>query len=259
MRDAIGAVRHDNLDRYQTGFSDGLEAMQIAFDWQANDNEKRCCMYLPDSEKRAVHLKKQDAHFCSGANEVAQHLFHDSARVADSIEWIKHFPNDPIVQGVISATYPDEKIFKPGSLEHCMAWSDFNIQRIAQHRLVLAVCSKLLFDAHAFKHLIEPLERMQDKVWRTKERLKAIHLQLVVLEGNPAKIQALRESMLHNIRLENRSTGHFYGHFNAQHSNGSESEARFRDEALRHVQAGFQPSIDSALLANTSYSDLGLI
>lgn len=256
LRDAIGAVNRDIFDRHQPEASTGLEALQIAFDWQANDNESRVAMFLRHDKKRAEHLDQQNANFFAEVNAIAEQVFDNKKSWPEPVEWTKHFPNNPTVHGVVATLFPDEKKLKPGSFEHCLAWSDFNVQRIAQHQLTLAICSGLVRDTHQFKHLEAPLVRAKASVWRQQGQLDGTRMQLILLEGDPTKIQALREEILDHIRLENRSTSHFYGHFNVQSAGSTDCDKRFRDEALRNVQARFESG--DATMAKASYSDLGL-
>lgn len=257
LRDAIGAVNRDSFDRHQQEASIGLEALQIAFDWQANDNESRMAIFLRNEKKRTAHLEEQNSKFREGINAIAEQVF-DKKSWPEPAEWTKHFPEYSIAHGVVPLSFPDEKKLRAGSFEHCFAWSDFNIQRIAQHEFTLAICSELVRDSHQFKHLEVPLTRAKAFVWRQQSRLDGNRMQLILLEGDPTKIQAVREEILDSVRLENRSTSHFYGHFNTQSMGSSDCDKRFRDEALRQVQAGFSLSTEVAATKQTSYSDLGL-
>ena len=258
LRDAIGAINHDSFDRYQPESSLGLQAMQIAFDWQANDNESRITMILKDSKKRAAHFNLQNEKFRTEVNTIAERVFDNKQSWPEPTEWTKHFSQYPTSHGVPPAMMPSDKDMKPGSFEYCMAWSDFNIQRIAQHRLTLAICSSLIMDAHNFKHLETPLVRARAWVWSQTASFEATRMQLIMLEGDPAKIQAVREEMLDDIRRENYSTDHFYGHFNGQSGRSTETDTRFRSEALRHVQLGFESHSFNPAAGSIVYSDLGL-
>lgn len=255
LRAAIGAFNHDSFDRHQPEGSNSLEALQIAFDWQATENETNVSVWLRNDKKRAAHLEEQDAKFRTQVNEILVQHFDDKKSWPESPEWTKHFPGHPTAHGVPPAPYPDEEKLKSGSFEHCMAWSDFNIQRVTQHRITLAICSQLVMDTHSFKHLQEPLARAKSWAWRRAGQLEATRVQLIILEGDPAKIQALREETLNEIRSDRHSVNHFYTHFNDQGAGGTEGDKRFRAEALRHVQSGLDTG---AAATNVSYSDLGL-
>lgn len=259
LRDAVGALSRDMFNRHHPEATTGLEAAQIAFDWKANDNEERFRSFLRGDKKFNEHLEKQNANFCAAVDAIAEYAFDYRTSWPEPTEWTKHFPNRPTMHGVIAAKYPDEKKFKEGSFENSMAWSDFNIQRMAQHRLTLSICSDLVIDSHVFKHLQAPL--VNAGAWaRSQARdLDNTRMQLILLEGDPNKIQALREEIMNEFRKDNRSTGHFYGHFNDPNGSGStEAEKRFKTAALRHVQAGFEPGNGSQAKTDLSYSDLGL-
>ena len=255
LREALGAINRDSFNRHYPDNTSGLEALQIAFDWQASQNEDSLKMWLPSEKKQKAEIESRDAQFRKFVDEVAGREFEDNATWPESPEWTKHFPNNPTARGVAPAPFPDEKKLKTGSFEHCLAWSDFNIQRMTQHRLVLDICARILMDTHAFKHLEAPLARAKSWSWSKTGQLQATRMQLIILEGDPAKIQALREESLRDIRAGNRSVHHFYSHFNDQRAGGTEGDKRLRAEALRRVQAGLDTG---AAATDPSYSDLGL-
>lgn len=254
LRDALGAINRDSFNRHYPEATSGLEALQIAFDWQAGQNEDHLRLWLRTEKKQAAEIEARNTQFRAFVDEIAGREFEDNATWPESPEWTKHFPEHPTARGVPPAPFPEDMKLKTGSFEHCLAWSDFNIQRMKQHRLVLDICARILMDSHAFKHLEAPLARAKNWSWNKTGQLEATRMQLIVLEGDPAKIQALREESLRDVRAENRSVHHFYSHFNDQGAGGTDGDKRFRSEALRRVQAG----LDTGAATDPSYSDLGL-
>lgn len=237
----------------------GLEAAQIAFDWQANENKTRLHAFLRKEPKRLAHELEMDIKFRDEVQSICEYVAGRKKHSIEPLDWKAYFKNLPLTDTLEPLAVPDETKLRPGSLEHCLAWSDYNIQRVGQHRITLSICEHIVRDSHVFQHLELPLARAKSWVYSQEAQLNAIRMQLIVLEGDPSKVQALREEMLDDIRVNNRSTDHFYGHFNGQQSSNSEAKKRFRTEALRHVQARFEPGIGEELSApHVSYSDLGL-
>ena len=256
LRDAVGAINRDRFDRHNPEESTGLQAVQIAFDWQATDNETRSAFFTQQSKMKA-HTIEMETKFKEGVEAVCAHMFDSKKTWQMPLDWTTHFAEYPIAKAMPSYAFPDEQKLIPGSLCHCMAWSDYNIQRVTQHLLTLRICEDIVRDKQIFKHLELPLAYAKSWAFQQTARLKAVRTELIILEGNPENIQALRERILDEVRLDNRSMGHFYGHFNNPHGSSSAADKRFREEALHHVQAGFNPSIRKSG-GDVSYSDLGL-
>lgn len=256
LRDAVGAINRDRFDRHNPEESTNLQAIQIAFDWQATDNETRSALFIQQGKMKA-HTIEMETKFKEGVEAVCVYMFDSKKTWPMPLDWTAHFAEYPINKATMPCAPPDEKTLLPGSLCHCMAWSDYNIQRVTQHLLTLRICEEIVRDKHMFKHLELPLAHAKAWTFQQTARLEAVRTELILLEGDPDKIQALRERMLDGVRLENRSMGHFYGHLNDPYGSNAEADKRFREEALHHVQVGFNRSV-SGPGGDVSYSDLGL-
>ena len=102
----------------------------------------------------------------------------------------------------------------------------------------------------------EARRQIKDLSLRSEERIDTLSKGLIDLLN---QIQALREEILAQVTPENHSLGHYFSHLNNGGNSSSASETRFRTQALRHVQAGFDPSIGGAdAPSGMSYFDLGL-
>ncbi len=259
LREALRLLDHDSFDRFDPERRLGLGAIQIAIDWQANENEKLARMFHKTEKKRTELMAEWESKFLSKTNELFDRSMGDQASWPVPLEWSKHFKSNLPVCTQATLYPPNEKVAKEGTFENALAWADYNLQRLTQHRMVLKMCTAIVQEAHSLEHLTPVLNKAQYWVRQKTAQQNAIRTELILLEGDPAKIQALREEILAEVTPENHSLGHYFSHLNNGGSHSSESETRFRTQALRHVQAGFDPRIGGGPSApDVSYSDLGL-
>ena len=259
FRDALAILDNDSFDRFNRERTLDLQAVQIAIDWQANENEKIARMFHKTEKKRGETIAEWEAKFLSHINDLFENVAQDTASWPVPLEWGKHFPVNPPKSTQPALSPPNEKTMKEGTFENALAWSDYNLQRLAQHRMVLIMCSAIVQEAHSLTHTTALIAKAQQWVRLKTAQQNAIRSELILLEGDPAKIQALREEILAQVTPENHSLGHYFSHLNNGGNSSSASETRFRTQALRHVQAGFDPSIGGAdAPSGMSYSDLGL-
>lgn len=234
---ALGHLDRDMYDRHSKE-PQGLDAMRIAVDWVANDNETRVGMFTRGKEKREAQIALMDKQFAEILSELGGRR--TSISYVEPLEWDKYF-SAPLPNTRPAAPYPDDKIVPEGSLENCFMWSDHNLNRIGQHGFTLSICETLARDNSMLAHLIAPLAEARTWAWQRARDLQNLRTQLIVLEGDPLKIQALREEMADSVRRQNVSTSHFYEGINGQRMGSTKSENRFRQAVLHNVQAGFEP------------------
>lgn len=246
--EALGHLDRDMYDRYsQSEFS--LDAVRIAIEWQANENEAKANLFLRGKEKREARLAAWDSEFAAILEQMGERRSGGSS--VEPLGWSSHF-STPLPNTTTAAPHPDNKKVPEGSLEHCFLWSAHNLDRIAQHGRTLTICETLIRDHGMFKHLAGPLNTASAWVWQRRSELRSIRTQLILLEGDPVKIQALREELADSVRRENVSTDHYYGGLNRQGMGSTSAGNRFRSAVLHHVQAGFEPGSTGAPV------DLGL-
>lgn len=255
----MSLLGNDTFDRFDPERKLGLEALQIAIEWQANENEKLARMFHKTEKKRSETIAEWERKFLSKVNELFERPGNDQSSWPTPLEWDKHF-KVRLTQSTQSAPLPpNEKVLKEGTFGNAMAWSDYNLHRLTQHSMVLKICSALVQEAHGLAHVAPIIARGQHWVRQKTAEHNAIRTELILLEGDPAKIQALREEILAQVTPENHSLSHYFSHLNNGGGHSTESETRFRTQALRHVQAGFDPSIGGSVSpSDVSYSDLGL-
>lgn len=260
FRDALALLDNDTFDRFDPERKLGLQALQIAIEWQANENEKLVRMFHKTEKKRSETIADWERKFLSKVNELFERPGDDQSSWPVPLEWDKHF-KVRLNQSTQSAPLPpNDKVLKEGTFENAMAWSDYNLHRLAQHSMILKICSALVQEAHGLAHVEPIIARAKNWVRQKAAHHNAIRMELILLEGDPTKIQALREEILAQVTPDNHSLGHYFSHLNNGGGHSTESETRFRTQALRHVQAGFDPRIGGgpATPSDVSYSDLGL-
>lgn len=217
--------------------------------WIAHENTMQTSMWLRTKKARAEHEARCEEKFKTYLQEKINHADRWDPSpiqplIAEGMKW--KLANTRAMAPIPQNDEP------PSMMQHCMEWNRFNQSRASQHLFTLSVLSDLARDNHQLEQIGPVLEQGYRHYRQLELRLAREEMALVLLEGDPIKMQTLRETIQQTYFGPNLNSSHLYSYMGEHARFGSISHGeRLRQEVAHAVQRDLTSPTPSML-------DLGL-
>ena len=202
--------------------------------WIAHENKTQSDMWLRTKKARMEHETKCQEKFKSYLIESVKHRARwepSSVQplLAKELGW--DIPSLPA-----AAPFPEEKDFA-SMLQYSLACNVHNRDRANQHLFTLSVTGDLIRDSHTLQHLVPIVEKGVEYYHSVRKHFEYTHMALVLLDGDPLRLQVLREGLQEKHFGGNFDVSHFYSYMGNYSRAGSTSQdEQFRQEIAHAVQ-----------------------
>ena len=210
------------------------QTLSHAIRWVEHENTMNANAWLRTKKARAEHTASCEEKFKTYLQE----------KINNADRW-NPSPVQPLIANVMNwelanvrpmAPIPDTAE-PPSMMQHCMDWNRFNQCRTAQHLFTISVLYDLVRDNHQLSQIGPILELGNRHYHQLETRLAREEMALVLLEGDPLKMQTLRETIQHKYFAHNMDSSHLYSYMGHHTQSGPIANGdRLRQEIAHAVQ-----------------------